>query len=439
VLATAKSAHQSFALLIIDLDNFKDVNDTLGHAAGDELLRNVTGRLSSELRPCDLIARLGGDEFAILLENIADKHEIAEMATRLLYCVREEFKIGGREMFVSASFGIACYPADGVESCDLFARADVALYEAKANGRNNYQFFETTFLEKTESRFELGNALRTACLRDEMELLYQPKIDLGTGEVVGAEALLRWHHPKLGHVMPSRFIPIAEENGTIVEIGNWVMRRAAGDAARWNYERDRSLKVAVNLSARQFVRNDFAGQIRAMLDEMNCRPEWIECEITESLLLEDSHGVQAILEALRGMGISIAIDDFGTGHSALACLSRLGIDVLKVVRSFVSRIGLQRKDTELVRAFVSIANALGMDAVAEGIENVEQAEILREMGCTLAQGYYFGKPMSFEALIELPCAGRMNDSRRPNLRLLTSSARPQAYQNASEHIATSLT
>ncbi|MCJ9722261.1 EAL domain-containing protein [Agrobacterium sp. SHOUNA12C] len=423
LLTTAKSAALSFTLLIIDLDNFKDVNDTLGHAAGDELLRNVTGRLSSELRHCDLLARLGGDEFAILLEDIADKQEVAEIATRLLSCVREEFKIGGQDMFVSASFGIACYPTDGTESCDLFARADVALYEAKANGRNNYQFFETTFLEKAESRLELGNALRTACARDEMELLYQPKIDLGTGEIVGAEALLRWHHPTLGHIIPCRFIPIAEENGTIVEIGNWVIRRAAQAAARWNGERDRFLKVAVNLSARQFVRNDLAGQIRAILEETNCRPEWIECEITESLLLEDSPDVQAILEALRGMGISIAIDDFGTGHSALACLSRFGIDVLKIDRSFVSRIGLQHKDTELVRAFVSIASALGMDAVAEGIENVEQAEILREMGCALGQGYYFGKPMSFEALNELPCAGRMDDSRRPNLRLLTSGVR----------------
>ncbi|KQS95549.1 hypothetical protein ASG50_24930 [Rhizobium sp. Leaf386] len=393
IFAESAATRQRFALIIADLDNFKDVNDTLGHTAGDQLLREVAARFSFALRSTDLLARLGGDEFCILLDNVASREEITEITARLLDCLRQSFQIAGQDIFASGSFGIACYPDDGTSENDLFARADAALYEVKAHGRNNFKFYEDAFMEKTETRLKLGNALRTACVRNELELYYQPKIELSTGHLVGAEALLRWRHPEFGFVMPNMFIPVAEENGTIVEIGNWVIRDAARTAANWNRGRDKALKIAVNLSARQFVQNDLAHQIRSILEDTGCLPGWIECEITESLLLEDSPNVQRALEELHAMGISIAIDDFGTGHSALACLSRFPIDVLKIDRSFIMRMGERAKDTELVRAFISIANALGMETVAEGVETEEEVAILQELGCGLGQGFLYSKPM----------------------------------------------
>ncbi|MFK0206359.1 EAL domain-containing protein [Agrobacterium sp. NPDC090283] len=401
VLAEASSATQGFALIIVDLDNFKDVNDTLGHAAGDELLRKVTTQLSSVLHDGDMLARLGGDEFAILLENVRARDELAKVADRLLGCVRQPFHIGERDLFVSASFGIASHPDDGTTGDDLFARADAALYEAKARGRNNYQFYDPGFTKKIELRLRLGNALRTACTRNELELHYQPKIELETGRVVGAEALLRWRHPEFGLVMPSTFIPIAEENGTIIEIGDWVIRNAARTIADWNRGRKHPLKVAVNLSARQFAANDLACQIQAILSDTGCLADWVECEITESLLLEDSLHVQASLEKLHAIGISIAIDDFGTGHSALSCLNRFPIDVLKIDRSFIVRMSQHPRDRELVSAFISIASALGMTTVSEGVETREQADALIELGCRVAQGYLFGKPVPQNEFVEI--------------------------------------
>lgn len=399
VLAEAAARSRGFALIVIDLDNFKDVNDTLGHVAGDELLCTVTARLLSVLGANDMLARLGGDEFAVLLENTDSQDQIAGISSSLLDCMREACRLGGRDMFISSSFGIACFPADGTTVDELFARADAALYEAKARGRNNFQFYDASFTEKMELRLKLGSALRTACSRNELQLHYQPKVELKTGNVIGAEALLRWRHPEFGLVAPSVFIPIAEENGTIVEIGHWVIRQATQAAAALNQDRALPLKIAINLSARQFFKNNIAVDIGTALAETGCEAGWLECEITESLLLEDCPNVQATLRDLQAMGISIAIDDFGTGHSALTRLGRFPIDVLKIDRSFVEHVGDQPKDAELVRAFVSIATALSMQTVAEGVENDAQAKILLQLGCSFAQGYHYGRPAPVDEFI----------------------------------------
>ncbi|WFU04619.1 EAL domain-containing protein (plasmid) [Rhizobium sp. CB3171] len=393
-LADAEAKNVQFALVILDLDNFKDVNDTLGHAAGDQLLCEVAQRLSVELRQSDTFARLGGDEFAIFLQNVGHRQNVSEITNRLLAAIARPFHMEGRDMLVSGSLGIACYPDDGASPRDLFAHADAALYEAKARGRNNFQYYDEALTARARLRVNLGNASHSACTNKELELYYQPKVDLSSGEIIGAEALLRWRHPELGLLMPDSFIPIAEENGTIVEIGDWVIRTAAQTAVDWNSKRVKPLKIAVNLSPRQFKQNDLAKQIEIALTQTSCRAEWLECEITESLLLNDESGVQTTLQKLRAMGLSVAIDDFGTGHSALAYLSRFPIDVLKIDRSFIAQMGKNDRGTELVKAFTSIADALGMTTVAEGIETNEQAASLNGFGCKIGQGYLFGKPVA---------------------------------------------
>ncbi|UWU24272.1 EAL domain-containing protein (plasmid) [Rhizobium sp. CB3060] len=396
ILADAEAKKEQFALIILDLDNFKDVNDTLGHAAGDQLLCEVARRLSAELRHSDNFARLGGDEFAIFLQDVRRRQDVTEITNRLLTAIARPFHFDGRDMLVSGSLGIACYPDDGASPRDLFAHADAALYEAKARGRNNFQYYDEAFTVQARLRVKLGNALHTACANNELELYYQPKVNLSSGEIIGAEALLRWWHPEFGLLMPNSFITIAEENGTIIEIGDWVIRAAAQTAIDWNSKRSKPLKIAINFSPRQFKQNDLAKQIELALTQTGCRAEWLECEITESLLLDDEASVQATLEKLRTMGLSIAIDDFGTGHSALAYLSRFPIDVLKIDRSFVAQMAKDHRSRELIKAFTSIADALGMTTVAEGIETSGQADSLNEFGCEIGQGYLFGKPVPLQ-------------------------------------------
>ncbi|UJW77813.1 EAL domain-containing protein (plasmid) [Rhizobium sp. SL42] len=396
ILTEAAAKNNQFALIILDIDNFKDVNDTLGHAAGDQLLCEVAQRLTGELRHSDTTARLGGDEFAIFLEDVEHRQNVTEITSRLLTAIAQPYHLDGRDIFVSGSLGIACYPDDGSTSRDLFAHADAALYEAKARGRNNFQYYDETFSANARLRVKLGNALHTARANNELELYFQPKVDLPSGEIIGAEALLRWRHPELGLLMPDSFIAIAEENGSIIDIGGWVIRTAVQTAVDWNVERRKPLKIAINLSPRQFKQNDLAKQIEFALKQTGCLAEWLECEITESLLLKDEAGIQATLEKIQTMGVSIAIDDFGTGHSALAYLGRFPIDVLKIDRSFIAEMDKSDRGRELVKAFTSIADALGMTTVAEGIETSEQAASLNGFGCGIGQGYLFGKPVPLQ-------------------------------------------
>ncbi|MEW6038841.1 MAG: EAL domain-containing protein [Pseudomonadota bacterium] len=395
-------AGQRFALMMLDLDRFKEINDTLGHGVGDLLLEKAAYRLLGAVRSGDTVARLGGDEFAVLVPEPADRHELATLAGRALGAFVEPFLIEGRELFVSASLGIALYPKDCTGIDTLFRYADSAMYHAKRQGRNNFQFYSTDLTARASERMRIESALRRALERHELELYFQPQIDMSSGAFVGAEALLRWNRLGQGIMLPRKFIPVAEETGLIVGIGEWVLARACEAAVAWNRQRAQPLSVAVNLSTRQFILNDLAGGLRRILDETGCRPEWLELEITESLLLEDNKDIRATLETFDSMGLSIAIDDFGTGYSALSYLHRFPVKRIKIDRSFVRGIPSDRRKSEVVKAMISIAHALSLEILAEGVETPQQAVYLQAHGCRLAQGHLFGIPLprpDFEAMM----------------------------------------
>ncbi|MEZ4598179.1 MAG: EAL domain-containing protein [Syntrophotaleaceae bacterium] len=394
----AKCTKRPFALLMLDIDHFKDINDTLGHKSGDELLREVTRRLTHCVRESDTIARLGGDEFAIL-QTLHRVDEATDIASRILEDLALPFLIDGQELFISGSIGIAFYPLDSCELNELFAYADAAMYSAKRQGRNNFQLYTPELTRRTTERLSLCSALRYASANHELLLLYQPKVLLKTGQVTGGEALLRWRHPQLGILSPDRFVPIAEESGLIIPIGQWVLQNACRQAVLFNQHSSFPFKVAVNLSTRQFVQHDLVGEVKTILRETGCRGQWLEFEITESLMIDDNRKIRKTLETLRALGISIAIDDFGTGYSALNYLRRFPMDVLKIDRSFVDGIDSDPRKAGLVKAFISVGQALEMDIVAEGVETEAQSSLLQQLGCRLGQGYLFGKPQSLEVFL----------------------------------------
>ncbi len=407
-LAKAAWQKQECAALMLDLDRFKDVNESMGHAAGDQLLKQAAARLSQALRHYDTVARMGGDEFAILLPEVRRADDLTGIASKVLQAFSAPFAIGGRELFVTASLGAALYPQDAQAAEELLQYADAALYSAKAKGRNNVQFYSPQLTAQASGRLTLESELRRGVERGELELFYQPKIDLASRCVVGAEALMRWRHPERGLVAPFTFIPMAEETGLIVRMGAWALHDACRRAVRWNAGRDGApIPIAVNLSARQFIDGDVVGTVRAALAGTGCRPQWLELEITESLLLDGRDDIRASLDALAGLGLVIAIDDFGTGYSALSYLTRFPVHTLKIDRSFVIDLPTKRSSTELTRAIVSLGKSLQMKLVAEGVETSEQADYLQHIGCEQAQGYLFGKPVeanAFEALLD-PAAG----------------------------------
>jgi diguanylate cyclase (GGDEF)-like protein/PAS domain S-box-containing protein len=393
MIADAGLLGHGCAVLMLDLDYFKNVNDLLGHPAGDRLLRTTATRLQDCVGARDTVGRLGGDEFVLLLSCVRSKDEVAALADKVLRRLAEPFVIDGRDMFVSASIGIALYPADSPNPDTLLKFADSAMYHAKNSGRNNFQFYVRELSVRSLERMEMELALRNARKYGELDVYYQPQVDLETGNVIGAEALLRWRRPGQGVVGPDRFVAIAEECGLIVDIGEWVLRTACSAVVRWNAGRATPLKVAVNLSPRQFVRNDLVGTILQILAATGCRPEWLELEITEGLLLDDGEETRTTLSALAAMNIAIVIDDFGTGYSALSYLHRFPVSDLKIDRSFITGIEDQFDQRELIRAMLLIASALNMGSVAEGVETFEQAGFLRTCGCRAAQGYLFGRPM----------------------------------------------
>jgi diguanylate cyclase (GGDEF)-like protein/PAS domain S-box-containing protein len=396
------SWHPRFGVMMLDLDRFKEINDTLGMGVGDLLLREVAVRLFQGGRSYDTVGRLGGDEFSILLPQVREIDDLVTVARKILDSFEPAFEIDGKELFVTASIGIAVYPGDSTEIDALYKYADSAMYHAKKMGRNNFQFYSRELTELAAEKMMLEAALRKAIKNEELELYYQPQVDLASGRIVSAEALLRWNHPELGLVGPDRFIPLSEETGLIVGIGEWVLHRACLVAAAWNRERSAPFRIAVNLSMRQFIQNDLLAAVRRILEATGCRTAWIKLEITESLLLDDSHDIPATLRAFDEMGLAISIDDFGTGYSALSYLNRFPVSQLKIDRSFVRDIPEDQDKAELVKAIVSIAQALNLELVAEGVETEAQAEYLNRQGCPLAQGYLYGKPMpqaSFEALL----------------------------------------
>ncbi|MDQ3547253.1 MAG: EAL domain-containing protein [Chloroflexota bacterium] len=398
-LAQAKRHDRNVAVLFLDLDNFKVVNDSLGHAHGDNLLKQVAARLNSCLRDGDTAARLGGDEFAILLPEVADIEGAVEVARRTHECFSTPFVLEGRDIFTTASIGIALNSASTAAPNDLLRHADVAMYRAKVEGKSQYAVFNTAMHADILQRLEVEQELRHAIEEEQFVVYYQPKVSLTTGEAFGMEALVRWQHPERGLVLPADFITIAEETGMIVPLGNWVLKEATRQAAVWNRSmpENRTLMMSVNLSARQFRQPDLVVQIETILRDTGLRPGQLVIEITETVLMEDAGESVERLHALKALGVEISIDDFGTGYSSLAYLQRFPVDVLKIDHSFVAGLGQSEGDTIIVTAIISMAHALGIRVVAEGVETQVQMEHLKQLGCDWAQGYYFAKPLPANA------------------------------------------
>lgn len=399
----ASSAHGALAgVMMVDLDQFKRVNDTMGHAAGDELLNAAAGRLSACIRSNDIVARFSGDEFAILLPGVPDLQTLEEIARRIIASFDKRFVLNGTEIYVTCSVGIALYPIDSAEPVDLLKYVDSAMYCAKRAGRRRFSFYSKELTETARKRFTIERELRRATERGEFELHYQPKISIRQNEVTGSEALLRWRRSDGTLVAPNEFISVAEETGLIVEIGKWVLHEACSTAVAWNTGRVVPHKVAINLSVRQFQSSDLVSVVTGILEKTGCRPAWLEFEITESLLLDSNDAILAAISTFRSMGISIAIDDFGTGYSSLSYLTRFPVDTLKIDKSFVQKATTARHHAELVKAIISIGQCLGMQTVAEGVETEEQAAFLASSGCEIAQGFLYCKPLSRLDMSRLP-------------------------------------
>ena len=407
-LARARRHERKVALLFMDLDRFKTINDSLGHEMGDRLLQEVGTRLRSSLRDGDTIARHGGDEFVLLLEDVASENDIALIAQEILHALAPPFRIGGHALHITASIGISYFPADGENSRILLRNADIAMYRAKDTGKNNFKFYTEEMSARAVERLALENNLRFALERGEFSLHYQPQVDVATGAVIGAEALLRWNSPASGPVSPVEFIPLLEETGLILPVGAWVLREACLQLRRWQRDGRPWLRMAVNLSGRQFDDQTLPGLIRALVAETGIDPATLDLEMTESVLMRQSALVNETLTSLSQAGLRLAIDDFGTGYSSLSYLKRFPIDILKIDRSFMSDVTSDTDDAHIVTAILGMGASLDLEVIAEGVETVEQREFLRTRGCRVMQGYLFARPMSaadFDLLLAREPAG----------------------------------
>ena len=389
------------ALLFLDLDRFKIINDTLGHEMGDALLKEVASRLTDRVRAGDTIARLGGDEFTVVLANIAHVDDAARLAQKLIDSFIPPFLIGGREMFISASIGITLYPFDDSDLDSLLRNADAAMYHAKELGRNTFQFYTTELNRRTVQRLRLETALRHALDRNELAVYYQPQVDFKTGDITGTEALLRWRHPEMGLVPPLKFIPLAEETGLIIPIGEWVLRTACHQARAWCTTGFDTFRIAVNLSGRQFQNHDLARLIESVLKDTGLDPLNLDLELTESILLHNTNETLATMKRLHGLGVVFTMDDFGTGYSSLSYLKRFPIDALKIDRSFVRDIPTDSNDAAIAQAIIAMAHSLGIRVIAEGVETSAQRAFMRSHQCDGMQGYHFSKPLSSEGMTRL--------------------------------------
>jgi diguanylate cyclase (GGDEF)-like protein len=397
LLAELSRTGAGFAVLCVDLDNFKWVNDTLGHSLGDVLLQGVAARLRAELREQDTIARLGGDEFAILQTHVSRPEEVSDLLVRLLAAFQQPLDLDGHTVTVGASIGVALAPDDGDDPDRLLKNADMALYRAKADSKGAFRFFESEMDARVQSRRRLEIDLRAALAAEAFEVHYQPLVNLDTGEVRTLEALIRWPHPERGMISPAEFIPVAEETGLISQIGLFVLRRACADAAQWPDD----VKVAVNLSPIQFKNGTLLQSVRDALGDAGLSPARLELEITETLLLDKSELVSATLHALRALGVRISMDDFGTGYSSLSYLRSFPFDKIKIDRSFVHDIGKNVDSQAIVRAIVSLGDSLGIKITAEGVETESDLAYLKAEGCTEGQGFLFSKALPQDQILRL--------------------------------------
>jgi diguanylate cyclase (GGDEF)-like protein/PAS domain S-box-containing protein len=398
---SSRSGHPVWVMLI-DLDRFKFVNDSMGHKAGDVLLVTVAARLRSSLRDSDTVARLSGDEFVVILSEHQDQRLSPDIVQRVMDSVAQPVMLGTKEFFVTCSIGVAVYPSDGTPADSLIEHADIAMYRAKKLGRNNFQFYTPAMNEESLERVRIEGALRNAVERNEFVLHYQPQVDLASGQIVGMEALIRWRHPELGMVPPVRFVGVAEETGLIVQIGAWVMRTACAQNKAWQEAGLGRLRVAVNLSARQFGAADLIESIERVLADTGLDPDCLEIELTESLFMSEASAAVDLLHRMKSLGVNLSIDDFGTGYSSLSYLSRFPIDVLKIDRSFVADITHDANDAAIVTSIITLAHNLKLSVIAEGVETAEQLDYLRSHGCDEMQGYFFSRPVEaaeFEQLL----------------------------------------
>ena len=407
-IALARRQKKTIAVIFLDLDRFKYINDSLGHATGDQLIQSVAKRLLACVRASDTISRQGGDEFAILLSEIATPEDAAKCATHILLSLSEPHSVGGQDLRIVGSIGISVYPEDGEDAETLIKNADTAMYHAKECGRNNFQFFKLEMNLKAVERQSLEGSLRCALERKEFLLHYQPKVNLNTGEITGVEALIRWQQPDRGLLQPSQFVSIAEDCGVIVQIGRWVLREACRQARAWQEAGLPPLPIAVNVSAVEFSDNGFVAGVRAILSETGLESRYLELELTESVLMEDAESMAAVLQELKAMGVHLAVDDFGTRYSSLSYLRRFPFDALKIDQSFVNQISSDPDESAMVSAIINMGKSLKHIVIAEGIETQQQRAYLRAHSCAEGQGFLFSPPLpatEFAHLLQTSMAG----------------------------------
>ena len=400
-LSRAPWNRKSVAVLFLDLDRFKIVNDTLGHDIGDELLCQVAERMKDCVRNGDTISRLGGDEFVIVLTDLAAAEDANHVAEKVIDAFSRSFNLNDKEFYITTSIGVSMFPDHGEDPSTLMKNADIAMYQAKSSGRNNFLIYDEKMNSAGDQRLSLETDLRQALEKGELELYYQPQVNLETGEINSAEALLRWNHSSQGLISPMNFIPIAEETGLIIPIGQWVMEEACRQAKTWQSEGRKPIRIAVNIAHRQFVSGSLMLDVKRALNKSGLDPCYLELELTEGILAEDSHNAIATLDELKKMGIKLSIDDFGTGYSSFAYLKRFPLNALKVDRCFVKDITQDKDDAAICSAIIAMAHNLNLSVVAEGVEDEEQLAFLKKHDCDYVQGFYYSRPITAEDFFRL--------------------------------------